>query len=92
MVVSIFGESDEDRRDYMMGLAGFLAGIHSLRILAEKGIATPADIMVAKDGIEGILDRIPASQVDSQSMERLKDMLLKIQIAAGHAQLDGKKG
>ena len=90
-MVSIFGESDEDRRDYMMGLAGFLAGIHSLRILAEKGIATPHDIMVAKNGIEGILDRIPAGQVDSQAMERLKDMLLQIQIAAGHADLDGKK-
>ena len=90
--MSIFGERDEDRRDYMMGLAGFLAGIHSLRILAERGIATPADIMVAKEGIESILDRIPASQVDAQSMERLKDMLLKIQIAAGHAELDGKNG
>ena len=86
--MSIFGESDEDRRDYMMGLAGFLAGIHSLRILAEKGIATPQDIMIANEGIETVLDRIPPGQVDPQSMERLKDMLLKIQIAAGHADLD----
>ena len=90
--MSIFGESDEDRRDYMMGLAGFLAGIHGLRILAEKGIATPQDIVVARDGIESVLDRIPASQLDSQAMERLKDMLLNIQIAAGHAALDDKKG
>jgi hypothetical protein len=90
VVVSIFGESDENRRDYMMGLAGLLAGIHSLRILAEKGIATAQDIVVAKEGIENILDRIPAGQVNSQSIERLKDMLLKIHIAAGHAELDRK--
>ena len=88
--MSIFGESDVDKRDYMMGLAGLLAGIHSLRILAEKGIANAQDIRIAKEGIEDILDRIPKGQVDPQSLQRLKDMLLKILLAAAQAEVDRK--
>ena len=90
-MVSIFGESDVDKRDYMMGSAGLLAGIHSLRILAENGVASTQDIRIAKEGIEGILDRIPRGQVDPKSLQKLKDMLLKILLAAAQAEADSKK-
>ena len=84
----MFGESEFDKRDYMMGLAGLLAGIHCLRILAEKGIATADDIRVAKEGIESVLDHIPEVQIDPNQLQRLKDMLLKILLAAAQAEMD----
>ncbi len=92
MVVSLFGESDIDKRDHMMGLAGLLAGIHSLRILAEKGVATADDVRLSKQGIEDILDRIPAGQIDPQLLQNLKDMLLKILLAAAQAEMDRENG
>ena len=86
----MFGESEFDKRDHMTGLAGLLAGIHSLRILAEKGIATAEDVRVSKQGIEDILDRIPPGQIDPQLLQSLKDMLLKILIAAASSEMDHK--
>ena len=88
----MFGESNVDKRDYMTGLAGLLAGTHSLRILAEKGIATADDIRVSKQGIEDILDRIPAGQIDPQLLQSLKDMLLKILLEAAQSEMDRENG
>ena len=81
-------ETATDRWDYLMALAGLSAGIHSLRVLAERGIATPADIRVARVGIEGLLDQIPADQVPAEQIQSLKDMLLTILLAAVQAEDD----
>ena len=82
MVVSLFGESGTDRRDYLMGLAGLSAGIHSLRILAERGIASPADIGVAIAGITPVLNQIPRSEIQPGTIEALTELLAKVESAA----------
>lgn len=57
-MVSLLGEDRWDERDYRMGLAGLLAGIHSLRILAERGIASRRDVEIAAEGIDQVFDTI----------------------------------
>ena len=78
MVVSLFGEDDFDRRDYRMGLAGLLAGIHSLRILAEHGIAGPHDIAAAREGIEQVLRTIPDEQLPVAQRAQIEGLLSKV--------------
>jgi hypothetical protein len=80
VVVSIFGESAEDRRDFRMGLAGLLAGVHALRILAERGVASPADIRLSTDGIGKMLDQITTWKEGER--ERLDSMLRNLVEAA----------
>ena len=80
--MSLFGESSTDQRDFRMGLAGLLAGIHSLRILAERGLASPEDIRVSTKGIEDVLGTIPAHELPQAQRQGLSDMLAKIHAAA----------
>lgn len=81
-MVSIFGESMEDRRDYRMGLAGLLAGVHALRILAEQRLASAADITLSINGIREVLDTIPQEAWRPGEREHLDGMLLNIISAA----------
>jgi hypothetical protein len=82
VVVSLFGESSIDKRDFRMGLAGLLAGIHSLRILAERGIASAEDIGISQQGIEQVLSSIPESEFAASERAKLLDMLDKIRVTA----------
>ena len=91
-MVSIFGESAEDRRDYRMGLAGLLAGVHALRILAERGPATTDDLNSAISGIRTVLDQIPAGTFKSGERESLDGMLFKIVDAARDRELRERNG
>ena len=84
-MVSLFGESATDQRDFRMGLAGLLAGIHSLRILAERGIATPEDIRISRLGIEKVLAAIPDHVFPAAQRQGIVDMLDKIGAAAAEA-------
>ena len=59
-------ESPYQKRDFTLGLAGFLAGIHSLRILAEKGIASSEDMAVSLEGIRRTLATMPAGMISSR--------------------------
>ena len=77
-MVSMFGESTDDQRDYRMGLAGLLAGIHALRILAERGLANKQDISLSVTGVRDVLDRIPQQSWRAGERESLDAMLLKI--------------
>ena len=81
-MVSLFGESSTDQRDFRMGLAGLLAGIHSLRILAERGLAPPEDIHIAKQGIMDTLSQIPEHEFSPQQREQINEMMQKIWFAA----------
>ena len=83
--MSLFGESATDQRDFRMGLAGLLAGIHSLRILAERGIATPEDIRISRLGIEEVLAAIPEHVFPAAQRQGIVDMLDKIGAAAAEA-------
>ncbi|WP_324828271.1 hypothetical protein [Qipengyuania zhejiangensis] len=76
--MSLFGESPTDQRDFRMGLAGMLAGIHSLRILAERGIASPEDIRISQQGIVDVLAQIPTAEFSSEQRAGIEDMLDKI--------------
>ncbi len=74
-MVSLFGESADDKRDRTLGLAGLTAGIHSLRIIAERGLASAADIQLSVDGIKAVLAQLPAGSIDQAQLERLDGML-----------------
>ena len=78
----MFGESSWDRRDYTFGLAGLLAGVHSLRILAERGIASDQDIFASITGIREVLSQLPPGSISQAQLEDLEDMLMKIHVQA----------
>lgn len=61
-----------------MGLAGLLAGVHALRILAERGLASPGDISLSINGVRDVLDSIPTDAWKPGEREGLDAMLLKI--------------
>ena len=75
-------ESPYHRRDFTLGLAGFLAGIHSLRILAERGIASAEDMEVSLEGIRRTLATMPAGVLPEEQLAGIEDLLTKIHLAA----------
>ena len=90
--MSLFGESTDDQRDYRMGLAGLLAGVHALRILAERGPATVDDVYTAVQGIRAVLDQMPEGALRSGEREQLDSMLFKLVDAARDRQLKENDG
>ena len=86
----MFGESSYDRRDVTIGLAGFMAGVHSLRILAERGIASPEDIRVSAAGIRQVMAQLPPGMIAEDKLVELDGMLDALHVAALEA--DKAKG
>ena len=74
--MSLFGDSAEDQRDYHVGMAGLLAGVQSLRILAENGLASATDLSVGLAGVREMLDSVPTWRPGER--EQLEDMFDKI--------------
>ena len=75
-------ENPYQKRDFTLGLAGFLAGIHALRILAERGIARPDDMEVSLDGIRATLATMPVGMIPEAQMSGIEEMLDRIHQAA----------
>ena len=75
-------ESPYQKRDFTLALAGFLAGIHSLRILAEKGIAGAEDMEISLDGIRRTLATMPVGMIPDEQMAGIEQMLERIHQAA----------
>ena len=75
-------ESAFQKRDFTLALAGFLAGIHALRILAEKGIASAEDMEVSLDGIRRTLLTMPAGMIPEAQLAGIEEMLERIHQAA----------
>ena len=75
-------ESAFQKRDFTLALASFLAGIHALRILAEKGIATADDMEVSLDGIRRTLLTMPAGMIPEAQLAGIEEMLERIHQAA----------
>jgi hypothetical protein len=81
----MLGETPWNQRDFTFGLAGFLAGIHALRILAEKGIATAEDIEVSLEGIRATLRNLPEGLVSDTQRAGIDSMLATLHAAALNA-------
>ena len=79
-------ENPYQKRDFTLGLAGFLAGIHALRILAEKGIAGADDMQVSLDGIRATLGTMPVGMIPEAQMSGIEEMLDRIHTAAIEAE------
>ena len=75
-------ESAFQKRDFTLALAGFLAGIHALRILAERGIASAEDMEVSLDGIRRTLLTMPAGMIPETQLAGIEEMLERIHQAA----------
>jgi CII-binding regulator of phage lambda lysogenization HflD len=75
-------ESPYQKRDFTLALAGFLAGIHSLRILAEKGVASADDMEVSLDGIRRTLATMPVGMIPEEQLTGIEQMLEAIHQAA----------
>ncbi len=82
----MFGETDYNRRDYTFGLAGFIAGVHALRILAERGLASSDDIDVSLTGVRATLRNMPDGMISDAQSAGIEDMLLGIHEAALRAE------
>jgi hypothetical protein len=82
----MFGESSYDRRDYVFGLAGFIAGTHALRILAEQGLARPDDIRLSIEGIRATLANLPDGMLTDEHLQNMHDMLTNLHVAAIEAE------
>ena len=72
--MTLFGESSDDRRDRLLGIAGLTAGIHGLRILAERGLASSVDIQTSVDGIRAVLELLPEGSLEQGQFDRLETM------------------
>jgi CII-binding regulator of phage lambda lysogenization HflD len=79
-------ESPYDKRDFTLALAGFLAGVHSLRILAEKGVASADDMEVSLDGIRRTLASMPVGMIPEEQLAGIEEMLSRIHAAAVEAE------
>ena len=79
-------EDPYQKRDFTLGLAGFLAGIHALRILAERGIASADDMEVSLDGIRATLATMPVGMIPEAQMSGIQEMLDRIHGAAVEAE------
>lgn len=75
-------ENPYQKRDFTLGLAGFLAGIHALRILAERGIASADDMEVSLDGIRATLATMPVGMIPEAQLAGIEEMLTRIHNAA----------
>ena len=75
-------ESPYQKRDFTLGLAGFLAGIHALRILAEKGIASADDMEISLDGVRRTLASMPVGMIPEEQLAGIEEMLTRIHAAA----------
>ncbi len=91
-MVSLFGESAEDQRDYRMGLAGLLAGVQALKILAERGPATTDDLYTAVQGVRQVLDSIPLQSWREGEREKLDSILFGLVDAARDRELGRSNG
>jgi len=78
----VMEETPFHQRDFTLGLAGFLAGVHALRILAEKGIASADDMEVSLDGIRRTLANMPAGMIPEAQLTGIGEMLSRIHEAA----------
>ena len=72
--MTLFGESSDDRRDRLLSIAGLTAGIHGLRILAERGLASSVDIQTSVDGIRAVLELLPEGSLEQGQFDRLETM------------------
>jgi hypothetical protein len=79
-------ENPYQKRDFTLGLAGFLAGVHALRILAERGIAKPDDMRVSLDGIRATLSTMPVGMIPDAQLSGIEAMLDRIHQAAVDAE------
>ena len=79
-------ESPYQKRDFTLALAGFLAGVHSLRILAENGIANAEDMEISLDGIRRTLATMPVGMIPEEQMAGIEEMLDRIHLAAVEAE------
>jgi hypothetical protein len=85
----VMEETPFHQRDFALGLAGFLSGIHALRILAEKGIASADDMEVSLDGIRRTLLSVPAGMIPEAQLAGIEEMLARIHLAAVEAEGKG---
>ena len=82
----MFGENAYNRRDYVFGLAGFIAGTHALRILAEQGLAKAEDIRLSIEGIKATLANLPEGMLTDDHLLNMHDMLTNLHVAAIEAE------
>ena len=82
----MLGENAYNRRDYVFGLAGFIAGTHALRILAEQGLAKPEDIRLSIEGIKATLANLPEGMLTDDHLQNMHDMLTNLHVAAIEAE------
>ncbi|CAA9547679.1 MAG: hypothetical protein AVDCRST_MAG23-2693 [uncultured Sphingosinicella sp.] len=75
-------ENSYNRRDYVFGLAGFIAGTHALRILAEQGLASPDDIRLSLEGVRATLANLPTGMVSDDHLTNIDQMLDNLHAAA----------
>jgi len=75
-------ENPYNRRDYVFGLAGFIAGTHALRILAEQGLAKPDDIRLSIEGIRATLANLPTGMITDDQLSNIDQMLSNLHAAA----------
>ncbi len=75
-------ENPYNRRDYVFGLAGFIAGTHALRILAEQGLASSDDIRLSLEGVRATLANLPTGMVSDDHLSNIEQMLDNLHAAA----------
>ena len=79
-MVSIFGESDEDRRDYGYAFAALKGSVYLGLVLAGRGLLSPLDAKAFRRQVTDGIDIVPASQLSSAGRAAIEEALNDIEM------------
>jgi hypothetical protein len=83
MVVSIFGESDEDRRDYGYAFGAFKGTAYLGLVLAGQGLLSPLDAKELRRQMMDGIGIVPPSQLSSAGRAAIEEALESVETMAG---------
>ena len=82
MVVSLFGDSDTDRRDYGFAFGAFKGTAYLGLTMAARGDLSPVDARELGRQMRDGIEIVPGSQLSSDGRTAIEDMLKSIERTA----------
>jgi len=80
--VSIFGDSEEDKRDYGYAFAAFKGTLYLGLVLAGRGLLSPLDAKEFGRKVMDGIDFVPSSQLSADGRTLIEEALADIEMMA----------
>jgi hypothetical protein len=82
VVVSIFGDSDEDKRDYGYAFGAFKGTAYLALVMAGRGQLTPLDAKEFRCQMMDGIEIVPSNQLSADGRAAIEQMLGDIEMMA----------